>query len=401
MRDIKYILFVPDGLADFRVPEFENKTPVEYAKTPMLDSIVLKSEVGLAQTLVNGLPTGSDVANMAVIGCDPKKYYTGRGPLECVSVGVEPKDKIAFRCNLVTVQENKMADFSAGHITTQESSELINFLQDNNKWLDVSFHPGVSYRHILLAPQDTDSLECIPPHDIVGQDIEPNLPKGSASKLIIDIMNWSKNLLENHPVNKARVATGKKPATQCWLWGQGRKVSLPSIKDEFGLEGGVVAAVELIRSLGILRGLESVNVLGATGFVDTNYEGKAQAALEILNRKDFVFVHIEAPDEAGHMGDFKLKSQSIEDIDARFLTPLLQGLQKYKRYRLLIVPDHYTPVSVGTHVPSDVPYLLFDSSISQKGVPRFTEENVISANTDKIAGHKLLEKLFKIGGENT
>ncbi|MFH1742240.1 MAG: cofactor-independent phosphoglycerate mutase [bacterium] len=396
---MKYIIVVPDGMTDVPDEFDDGRTPLVCAKHPIMDDLADRAEVGWAETVPEGMDPGSDVAALSIFGLDPRDYYTGRAPLEAASLGLEIGDGVAYRCNLVTIRNGVMVDFTAGHITSAEAAEIIQSVHETLGEDGISFYPGVSYRHIMLAPESYLGAKCVPPHDITDQSVSGNLPEGEAGPSLRALMDRSTELLRNHIVNQKRISKGKNPATQIWLWGQGKKPTLPTLMERFGLSGAVVTAVDLVKGIGHLVGLEVMNVQGATGFVDTNYEGKADAVLEALRRTDFAYAHIEAPDEAGHMGDADLKKKAIEDVDRRFLSRLMDGLDNdphLQPYRLLLLPDHPTPISVKTHIRENVPYLLFDSRAPEtKDSKGFTEVSAAARNSDVIPGHQLIEKLLK------
>jgi len=399
---VKYLIVVPDGMSDLPEDFEDGRTPLVCAESSTMDSLADRSAVGWAETVPGKMDPGSDVAALSIFGLYPPSYYTGRSPLEAASLGLEIGDGVAYRCNLVTVRGGIMEDFTAGHITSQEAERIIRSLDQALGGEGLSFHAGVSYRHVMLAPRDYLDADCVPPHDITDQKVENHLPKGPARSCLVGLMKESRYYLRKHPVNERRVSEGKRPATQIWLWGQGTKPYLPLMKDRFGITGAVITAVDLVKGIGLLLGLSSINVPGATGFVDTNYEGKAQAALEALERDDFVYAHIEAPDEAGHQGDAELKRQAISDFDGRFLKPLIDGLNSkgdLQPYRILLLPDHPTPISVKTHVRKHVPFLLFDSrDPGVKASGGFTEENIGKRSSEVIPGHRLIELLLERSG---
>ncbi len=366
---MKYIMVVPDGLTE--KPWADEKTPLEVAKTPNLDALAKRGVLGFTRTIPRGFHPGSEIGNMSLLGYDPKVYFTGRGPIEAASKGLELESgDLVFRCNLVTLYATLnnvyMADYSAGHITDQEASELIEHLNEYLGRDDFYFVKGKSYRNLLVwkdgeRPKGIESLRLPPPHDIVGKNIFEYL--GEQHKPILEILTQSQLLLKDHPVNKKRREKGVPEANSIWLWGQGFMPSLYSFEEAYGVKGGVISAVDLIKGLGRLAGLKVLEVEGATGYLDTNYEGKAQEALRFLREEgDFVYVHIEAPDEAGHSGEFDLKVKAIEDFDQRFLGTLLKGLEELGDWRMLIVPDHPTPLDIKTHCSDPVPFLFVFSS---------------------------------------
>jgi 2,3-bisphosphoglycerate-independent phosphoglycerate mutase len=399
---VKYIVILGDGMADYPIDALKGKTPLEAAFTPNIDALAAKSSLGMARTVKPGFPPGSDIANMAVLGLDPSLYYTGRAPVEAVSIGVTlADDDTAFRINFVTLGRGPngavMEDYSAGHISTKEAGELLDHIRPiitNHK--GVSVYRGVEYRHLMVINGfNNRSLKATPPHDIAGQDVEPFLPNDA---LLQDIIEESIKALKDHPVNIARRAEGKREASSLWPWGEGKAMRCPTIKDEFGITGVMISAVDLLKGLGKLRGMEVVNVPGATGWIDTNYEGKASAALEALRTHDFVYVHIEAPDEAGHGGYLKEKVKAIEDIDSRVMSIVLTGLNATgEPYRLLFMPDHPTPIAKKTHTPEPVPFLLYDSREKKAVSQRFTENDAGASGLFVEEGYTILKMLLGNG----
>jgi 2,3-bisphosphoglycerate-independent phosphoglycerate mutase len=361
---MKYVILVGDGMGDYPIPELGGKTPLEAAKTPSMDELARRGELGCARTIPPGKEPGSDIANLAIMGYDPVRYHTGRAPLEAAALGVElGPQEVAFRCNLVTLrQENSkliMEDYAAGHITSDEARELIGVLEGALGRDGRRFYPGVSYRHLLVWTQGDAAWRTYPPHDWTGKEVG-HLMAGEAQPLW-DLIRASWPVLADQEVNRRRLAAGKKPATSIWLWGQGRPPQMPTLKERFGLTGAVISAVDLIRGIGKYAGLTPIIVPGATGFLDTNYAGKVAAALDALREMDLVFVHVEAPDEAGHIGELKFKLQAIEDFDAHVVGPMRAGLDKQGDYRLLVLCDHFTPLALRTHTNEPVPFILFDS----------------------------------------
>jgi len=380
---MKAAVLVGDGMADHPLPELGGRTPLEVARTPNMDLIAREGTGGLVRTIPDGMHPGSDVANLSVLGYDPKKYYTGRAPLEAASMGVElSEDEFAFRCNLVTVEDGIMADYSAGHISTEEARELISLLQRSLGSGDLRFHPGVSYRHLLVLRGRYEDLITTPPHDITGRPVEDYLPEGEGADLLVELMRASEEVLTNSELNRRRLAEGRKPANMIWPWGGGRTPKLPP----FPLEGGVISAVDLVKGIGTLAGLEVFDVPGATGYLDTNYEGKASCALEILKDMDFVFLHVEAPDEAGHSGSLEDKIRAIEDFDEKVVGPLLEGIRKLGG-RVLVLPDHRTPIPVRTHTPEPVPFAFWPGEVH---IGAFSEGEAESGLRVR-EGHNLIE----------
>jgi len=369
---MKYIVMLADGMADYPVPELDNKTPIMVANTPNMDFLAKNGAVGLAKTVPDGMAPGSDTANLSVMGYDPKIYYTGRSPLEAVSMGIDLSlTDVTFRCNLVTLSDTEnyedavMVDYSAGEISTAESTELVNYLNEHFKTEFINLYPGISYRHCLVAKNFKTGGILTPPHDISKKPIKDHLPKGENAEILLDMMRRSRELLKDHPVNKKRVAEGKNPATSCWFWGEGTKPALTSFKDRFGIQGGVISAVDLIKGIGICAGHRLCEVDGATGNWDTNFVGKANAALSLLNDGcDYVYIHVEAPDECGHHGDIKHKIESIEAIDEQILGTIIPEMQKRgDDFSILVMPDHPTPISCMTHVSDPVPFILYSSAV--------------------------------------
>lgn len=363
---MKYVVLLGDGMADEPLEELGGLTPLQKAYTPNMDRLAAAGEVGMAETVPDNFHPGSDVANLSVFGYDPNDCYSGRSPLEAISMGVQlgPED-VAFRLNLVNLVAHfgklYMGDFSAGHIGTEQAGRLIATLQVELGDEQFEFHAGVSYRHLLVWKHGRDKLQMYPPHDITSQCIMDYLPHGEGADALIHLTNSAQMLLANHPVNKERIEAGQVPANSIWLWGQGRAPRISPYADKYGLSGAVISAVDLIKGIGLYAGLEVINVPGATGYLDTNYQGKAEAALQALNGKDFVYVHVEAPDEAAHCGLLKEKIQAIEDFDREIVGRVVSGLADLGDYRVLVLPDHPTPVSRMTHTADPVPYILYDS----------------------------------------
>ena len=363
---MKYIILLGDGMPDYPIKELGDKTPLEYAKTPNMDFIAKNGTVGCVKTIPDGFPPGSDVSNLSILGYDPAKYYTGRAPLEAASIGVKlsPND-IAFRCNLVTLKptdsELIMDDFSAGHISTEEAKELISAIDKKLGTDEIKFNPGVSYRHLMVWKNGSSNLKLTPPHDISGKNIKSYIPQGDRANILTELMNSSQIVLSNHKINKERKNNGKNPANSIWLWGHGKAPAMPTLKERFNLTGSIIAAVDLMKGIGIYAGLTPVKVPGVTGYIDTNYEGKADYALKELESKDFVYVHVEAPDEAAHNGSLNNKIKAIEDFDKRVVGRVLEGIKKFKEYRILVVSDHPSPISIKTHSSERVPFAIYPS----------------------------------------
>ncbi|MHB0913198.1 MAG: cofactor-independent phosphoglycerate mutase [Armatimonadota bacterium] len=392
---MKYVLLVPDGMADRPLDELGGKTPMQVAKKPNMDRLAAEGRVGAVQTIPAGMDPGSDVAAMSLLGYDPRQYYTGRAPIEAVSLEIplETRD-VAFRCNLVSTDGERMLDYSGGHVSTEEARELITLVGEKLGTGKISFYPGISYRHIMVWRGGSPDVATTPPHNITGKPIEGHLPEGDGDSTLIGLMYDSLEILDNHPVNRRRRDEGKLPANMIWLWGQGRALQVPNFTAKTGLTGTVVGAVDLVKGLGRAAGLKVVNVPGATGYLDTNFEGKAQYALSALAERDFVFVHVEAPDEAGHNGDVEAKIKAIESIDARVLGPILEGLSAFERYRVLVVPDHSTPIEIRTHASEPVPFALYSSFEAGAGMP-FDESSVGETKLRVEEGFRLIDLLFQ------
>jgi 2,3-bisphosphoglycerate-independent phosphoglycerate mutase len=391
---MKYLLVVGDGMADYSVPELAGKTPLQAAYKPNMDMIASKGCSGLLQTVPDMLIPGSGTAILSVLGYDPKRFYTGRGPFEAASRSINlDEDDVAFRCNLITEKDGILVDYSADHITNSESTKLIETVKTNFEQLgQVEFFAGLSYRHFLILRNYVPSeiIECTLPHDAIGLEISKILPqaksteaKGIAallSKMILD----SKNVLENHPVNVARREAGKRVGNMIWPWGGGRKPSMPKFQEKFGIKAAVISAVDLVKGIGVFTGMKVVDVPGATGLYDTNYEGKSEYALRALEDCDMVFVHVEAPDEAGHSRDYKLKVKAIEDLDKRLIGYLLDGLKN--ECAIAVLPDHPTPIKIGTHTREPVPFAIFSPWLESDGVKKFDEFSAKKGTFGSIDG---------------
>ncbi|MBI5467603.1 MAG: cofactor-independent phosphoglycerate mutase [Deltaproteobacteria bacterium] len=361
---MKYIILIGDGMADNPMKELGGKTPLEFSATPNMDRLAGKGKFGLFATVPPGYSPGSDVANLSVLGYDPRKYYTGRAPLEAASIGVKlGAADVAFRCNLVTLSneggQTVMADYSSGHISTEEAREIVEDLDRALSKEGVRFYPGTSYRHLMVWKGGRKDVKTTPPHDISDRPVEGHLPQGDGADKLKRLIELSWAVMSDHPVNRKRVAAGKKPATSVWLWGQGVAPLMPTMKERFGVEGAIISAVDLMKGIGIYAGLEVLKVPGATGYIDTNYKGKTEFALAALEKKDFVCVHVEAPDEAGHNGSLKDKLKAIEDFDKLIVGPILKGAEKFGEFTVLLLPDHPTPLALKTHTPDPVPFVLY------------------------------------------
>lgn len=368
---MKYVIVLSDGMADEKVPQLDNKTPLQVANLPTIKELAEKGEIGLVKTIPDGMAPGSDTANLAVMGYDPKIYHTGRSPLEAISMGIElSQSDITFRCNLVTLSENEkyeekiMIDNSAGEISSEEAAELIYAINDAFKTEVIDYYPGVSYRHAMVWKNGPSEFDMVPPHDILDKKIKEYLPKGNQSNILTDMMIKSYDILKDHPVNLSRIKKGLKPANSIWIWGQGKKPQLDPFKEKYGIEGSVISAVDLVKGIGLCAELDSIDVEGATGNIHTNFEGKTQAVIDELKKgKDFVYLHVEAPDECGHQGDCEGKIKSMEIIDEKMVKPIYNFLNNQEEpFKILVLPDHPTPLAIRTHTSNPVPYVLYDST---------------------------------------
>lgn len=380
---MKYVVVLCDGMADYPVPALGGKTPMMVAKKPHIDALAAKAEVGLVRTVATGLKPGSDVANMSVLGFDPHRFYTGRSPLEAASIGIDMKDSdVSLRTNLVTLSDKGepfadkvIEDYCADDISTEEAHQLIEAVQAAFGGGEYDFYTGVSYRHCLIWHGGTTELgNMTPPHDITGKVIGPHLSTAETARPLLEMMEKSFDLLKDHPVNKARVAAGRRPANCIWLWGEGKRPALQPFEALYGIKGGMVSAVDLLKGIANCAGMEVAEVPGATGYIDTDFEGKAKAALDLLTRNDLVYVHFEAPDECGHRNEPENKVKAIEMIDSRVLPILEEGLEQYEDYKILLLPDHPTPIVTRTHASDPVPYLLYQKSAPKTGVDTINEE---------------------------
>lgn len=379
---LKYLVVLCDGMADLPNEKLGGKTPMQVANKPTMDMLCKDAEIGMCKTVADGLKPGSDVANLSVLGYNAKTCYSGRSPLEAANLGIDlNSDEIAMRCNLVTLsdaenyEDRVMVDYCGGDITTEEANELIKALQEAFGDENNHFYTGVQYRHCLVSKLGGLGLNFTPPHDISDKVIGPYLSTVDMAKPFVEIMKKSVSVLENHPVNIKRKAEGKRPANSAWFWGEGKKPELPLFKDMFGLSGAVVSAVDLIRGIGKLSGMEVAEIDGVTGYIDTDFDKKANTAKDLLTRNDFVFVHLEAPDECGHRGEAENKVKAIELIDEKILKPLYEEIQKYGEFKILVMPDHPTPLSLKTHTSEPVPFMIYDSTQKYDGADTYTEEN--------------------------
>ena len=400
---MKYIVLLGDGMADYPTEKLGGKTPLQCAFTPFMDQIAAEGTLGRVDTIPAGLTPGSDVATLSVLGYDPRETYTGRGPMEAASMGINlgPNDMV-YRCNLVTIGDKDspgafMDDFTAGHISSEEAREII---LDLNKELGIppyQFFPGVGYRHLFVWRESPAAPETTAPHDISGKAIAEYLPRGNSFEEINSIMRRASEILKNHPVNAKRIEAGKKQANSIWLWGQGKKPQIVPLTQKYSITGGMISAVDLLKGIGIMAGLKVCPVEGATGYIDTNYEGKAKMALDVLNFMDFVFVHLEAPDEMGHEGNAEGKIQAIELFDEKIVGPILNKIGSFGDYRIIVLSDHPTPLDVRTHVSDPSPFAVLSSLKDENratGVS-FNEINAKESNIFISPGHLLMEKFIR------
>lgn len=400
---MKYVVLLCDGMADLPREDLTGKTPMGTANKPNMDRLAKVSEVGLVKTVIDTLKPGSDVANLSVLGYDPSIYYSGRSPLEAGSIGIDMKPTdVSFRCNLVTLSDEEkyedktMVDYCSGDISSREAAELIAYIQEKMGNEEFSFYSGVSYRHCLIWDNGTlDVGTLTPPHDITGKKITEYLGVNQKGAKLIDMMKRSYDLLRDHPVNKKRIEKGLRPANSIWLWGEGVRKDLTPFEEKYGLKGAMISAVDLLKGIGKFTGMDVIDVPGATGYIDTNFGGKAQAAIDALNRgNDLVYIHVEAPDECGHRFEIENKVKSIELIDELILAPILKAFEG-QDIKILICPDHPTPLALKTHTNAPVPYLIYDSRKKVDGVPKFSEEEAEKTGRFIGVGHTLMEKFLK------
>jgi 2,3-bisphosphoglycerate-independent phosphoglycerate mutase len=392
----KYAIIVPDGAADEPLEQLGGETILQIAQTPNMDKISTQGRQGLIRTVPAGFEPGSDVAQMSLLGYDPRQYYSGRAPIEAVARNIKlSANDWVFRCNLVTICDGKMEDHSAGHISTEEAGNLIKDLNEQLGRESFRFYAGVSYRHLLVFKEVDFDVQTYPPHDYIGSAIEKILPRGKGAEILIDLIARSQQLFSNHDINKVRYDLGENQASSIWLWGQGKKARMESFKKRFGIKGATIAAVDLAKGLSMLIGFDLINVPGATGFVDTNYQGKASAAIEALDKYDLVFIHIEAPDEASHNGSIEMKKKAIEQIDKYIVGPVLEALQGYESWRILVLPDHPTPISSRAHSPEPVPFAMAGTNVRSILHTTFSEANAAKSGFRIDNGFELMEYFLK------
>lgn len=400
---MKYIVLIGDGMGDYPLEELGGKTPLQVSSISAMDFLAGEGELGLVRTVPAGFEPGSDVANLSILGYDPARYYTGRGPLEAGSMGIRlSPDDVAFRCNLVTLDfladgRVVMVDYSAGHISTGEAHSIVVDIGQEVRVNGLTLYPGVSYRHLLVWAKGKEKLATVPPHDHTGREVTTHWGVYQNEP---DLINWIAqvlNILREHPINKNRVKEGKNPANAVWLWGQGRVPRMPKFAERFGIEGAIISAVDLLKGIGVYAGLEPIDVPGATGYLDTNYRGKAEYALTALKEKDLVVVHVEAPDEASHSGNLGEKIKAIENFDRDVVQVVTDGMAGFGEYRILVLTDHYTPISARTHVGDPVPFAIFSSS--HRRPKRAVGFNEVSAKESGLFiedGFKLMERFVRM-----
>lgn len=397
---MKYIVLVGDGMSDYPIKELGERTPLEAARTPNMDFIAQHGTLGRAKTIPDNMPAGSDVATISILGYDPLRFYTGRGPLEAANLGLDLEDDdVAFRCNLITASGDTLTDYSAGHVSSREAKVLMKFIDQNLGSERIKFYPGVSYRNIMIVKngiqEHLQNLKCQAPHDIAGQSISKNLPKGNNAEFIIKIMEGSRNILADHDVNQVRIDLKENPANMIWLWGQGQKPNMPKFIEKYGVSGSVISAVDLIKGLGKIIGLDVINVRGATGYYDTDYLAKAKSALKSLEKNDFVFVHVEAPDEAGHNGDLREKILAIERFDQLVVGTILDAFKRKKNFRILVLPDHATPVSLRTHTADVICFAIFGKEVVGKGFLNYSEKEALKSELYFERGYELIDYFIR------
>jgi 2,3-bisphosphoglycerate-independent phosphoglycerate mutase len=392
----KYAIIIPDGAADEPVEQFDGQTPLEAARTPNMDRISTEGRQGLVRTVPEGMEPGSDVAQMSLLGYDPRRYYSGRAPIEAVARNIQlSQGDWVFRCNLITIADGKMEDHSAGHITTEEATRLVKELGEQLDNERMRFYTGVSYRHLLVFKGWDFDVRTYPPHDHIGTAVDKLLPRGKGAETLIDLMARSQQLFSGHDINKIRKDLGENQVSSIWLWGQGKRVQMERFEKRFGLRGAAITAVDLVRGLAKLIGFDLIHVPGATGFVDTDYRGKGEAAVEALDKYDIVFIHVEAPDEAGHSGNAAMKKEAIEQIDKHIVGPVLNAIQQHDSWRILVMPDHPTPVATGAHSGEPVPFAMAGTGV--KGIlnTTFSEANAAKSGFRIDNGFELMEYFLK------
>ena len=401
---MKYLILLGDGMADWPLPDYDNRTPIEVANTPAIDSLVARGITGQFCPIPEGLPAGSDIGNLSMFGYDPGAAFRGRAPIEAANQGIHlDENQVAFRCNLVTLENGVMKDFTADHISTEEAAEIIPVLNEKlGTEFPVKFHVGVSYRHCAVVDaseaatlDDMVRMVCEPPHNISDKEVAPYLPKGSGSAMLHRMIARTQEVLQDLPVNQRRIAAGKLPATSAWFWGQGKAPEMESYASKFGKTGAVISAVDLVMGIGVCAGIDVIRVPGATGWIDTNYEGKVQAGLAALENHDFVYIHLEAPDETAHQGRADLKIQAIEDFDARIVAPCLAYHDSHPDLRILVAPDHFTCIETRTHAGGPVPFALCGKGITPDANTAYSERIAASTAVLIEKGHTLIERMIR------
>ncbi len=392
----KYAIIVPDGAADEPIEQFDDQTALEAAEIPNMDTVSSEGRQGLVRTIPPGMEAGSDVAQMSLLGYDPRRYYSGRAPIEAVAQNIKLSlEDWVFRCNLVTIADGKMEDHSAGHISTEEGARLVSELDAKIGSERIRFHTGISYRHLLVFKAYDFDVQTYPPHDHIGTSVEKILPRGKGADILVDMMARSQQFFADHDVNKVRIDLGENQVSSIWLWGQGKRAQMELFRKRYGLKGVAITAVDLVRGLAKLIGFDLIEVPGATGFVDTNYEGKAAAAIEALDKYDVVFVHIEGPDEASHNSNAELKKSAIEQIDKYIVGPVLEKLRTYDNWRILVMPDHPTPVRTGGHSDEPVPFAMAGTGVAGIIHKKFSETNAAESGFRINNGFELMEYFLK------
>lgn len=393
---MRYAVLVGDGMADRPLKELGGRTPLEVAKIPNMNQIARQGQVGLVRMIPAGLPPGSDVAILSILGYDPRQYYTGRAPLEAAYLGIElSPEEVAFRCNLVTVDNERIIDYSSGHISSKEAKELIELLNLKLGTDSIRFYSGVSYRHICVVKDSKlMHVDCTPPHDVIGEPIDKNMPRGDGSQLLGNLMKQSHELLCNHKINRDRISKGQNPANMIWLWGQGGTPQIPPFRERFGVGGSVISAVDLVKGIAKLVGLQPIEVPGATGYYDTNYKAKGEYAIKCLDKEDFILVHVEAPDEAGHNADLDQKIKAIENFDRYVVGPIMEKLEGRPAFRVLVLPDHPTPVHLRTHTGDPVPFAWCGRGITKDEAETFNESEAAQSSLKVDEGHRLMGRFI-------
>ncbi len=397
---MKYVIIHGDGMADWPCDELDGRTPLEAARKPHMDAIAARGTLGMVATIPHGMPPGSDVGTMTMLGYDPARYHTGRAPIEAASMGIAlAPDDVVFRMNLVALAAGAdgrptMSDFTSGHITSEEAARIVADLRAALAGDGIEFFNGVSYRHLMVWRNGEAGAKLTPPHDITGQPVAAHLPEGPGAARLRPLMDRAAAILRDHPVNRARRAAGKCAATDVWFWGQGKRPAVPTLHERFGVAGAVISAVDLVNGLGRLAGLELIKVPGATGYLDTDYAAKGRYGIDALKRCDFLLLHIEAPDEAGHMGRADLKVEALERIDELIVGPLLRELPAFGEWALLLMPDHATPSKLKTHSGEPVPFAIVRAGDAGAAARRYTEADATRAGVIVRDGYRLIEALF-------